>query len=271
VTPFHAIPYWVMMQVARKTTFVGMAHNALPHEKMPAQERLTRLVLGRCAGIVTHSATVADELDTLAPGVPTVTTPLPPQVEVTWSPLPERTGDRLHLLFFGFVRPYKGLDVAIDAMELLQAKGRGHRLTIVGQFWEPVEKWQDDIARRGLTDVIDLRPGYVTDSEVSGILAAHDALLLPYRSASQSGVVPAALVAGRPVVASDVAGISEAITDGVNGTLAEPGNAESLADAIERCAADLAVLAGRASETKLSYDDVADAVLKAAGNVQPRP
>jgi D-inositol-3-phosphate glycosyltransferase len=271
VTPVHAVPYRVMMLVARGTTFVAMAHNALPHEKMPAQERLIRWILGRCTGIVTHSNTVADELAELVPSVPTVTTPLPPQVEVERTPLPPRDGEGLHLLFFGFVRPYKGLDVAVSAIELLRARGRNHRLTVVGQFWEPVEKWQDDIARRGLGDVIELRPGYVTDREVSGILAAHDALLLPYRSASQSGVVPAALAAGRPVVATNVAGIAEAITDGVNGTLAAPGDAASLADAIERCAADLAVLAERTAETKLSYDDVADAVLKAAGDRHPRP
>lgn len=266
VTPFHAVPYRVMMQAAGDTRFVAMAHNVIPHESMPFQEKLTKWVLGRCAGVVTHSATVADELAVLTPGVETLTTPLPPHIAVERKPLPERVDGQLRLLFFGFVRPYKGLDVAFEALELLAAKGVRPHLTVVGEFWEPVEKWRADVVSRGLADQVDIRPGYLPDKEVSPLLAAHHALLLPYRSASQSGIVPVALKAGRPVIATAVGGISEAITDGVNGTLAQPGDAVSLADAIERCGADLEALAEGTQETKLSYDDVAAAVFKAAGD-----
>lgn len=265
VTPVHAVPYWVMMRRARNTRFVAMAHNAIPHEQMPFQERLTRWILGRCDGIVTHSATVANELAVLTPHVETITTPMPPHIAVERRPLPPLDDGQLRLLFFGFVRPYKGLDVAFEALQLLADRGARPRLTVVGEFWEPVEKCQAEVAGRGLSDQVDIRPGYLPDKEVGPLLAAHHAMLLPYRSASQSGIVPVALKAGRPVIATAVGGISEAVTDGINGALAAPGDAAGLAAAIERCAANLEALAEGTKETKLSYDDVADAVLKVAG------
>lgn len=265
VTPFHALPYRVMMLGAGKTTFVAMAHNAIPHERLPFQEKLTRWILGRCKGIVTHSITVANELAELTPDVPTTTTPLPPHIPVERQSLPDLDDGQMRLLFFGFVRPYKGLDVALEALAQLADKDVRPRLTIVGEFWQPVENFQDEVARLGLADQVDIHPGYLADDQVSDLLAAHHAMLLPYRSASQSGIVPVALKAGRPVIATAVGGISEAVTDGVNGALAQPGDADSLAAAIERCGADLDALAEGTQKTKLSYDDVAAAVLAAAG------
>ena len=118
--------------------------------------------------------------------------------------------------------------------------------------------------RAGLSEQVDLRLWYASDDEVERLLATHHAVLLPYRSATQSGIVPIALAAGRPVVATAVGGIAEVVEDGVNGTLATPGDADSLADAIERCAAQLTDLAAAATTVAESWDDVAAAVVKAA-------
>ena len=266
-TPFHALPYRVMMLAAGKTRCVAIVHNARPHESLPLQRPLTRWILGRCDGLVSHASTVADELAEFAPTVETVITPMPPEIEVRRTPLPP--DDTLRLLFFGFVRPYKGLDVALEAMALLKSKGVRTQLSVVGEFWDPIERWRSQIEQLGLADVVELRPGYVPDADVSDLLAAHHALVLPYRSASQSGIVPVALSAGRPVIATAVGGVAESVTDGVDGTLAAPGDAVSFADAIERCRQNLHELAAGTSEKVLTWDDVAVAVLKVAGVDQP--
>lgn len=263
-TPFHALPYRVIMWAAGSTPRrVAVVHNAVPHERLPLQRPLTRWVLGHCDGLVDHASTVAEEVGRLDLDVEAVTTPMPPLIEVIPHPMPE--ADPLRLLFFGFVRPYKGLDVALDALVLLGEHGIRPRLSVVGEFWEDVEPWHRRIDDLGLGDQVELHPGYVPDAEVSDLLAAHHAVLLPYRSASQSGIVPVAMSAGRPVIATAVGGIIETVTDGVNGTLADPGDPKSLASAIERCAEHLPELAARTRDETPTWDDVASAVFKVAG------
>ena len=266
-TPFHALPYRVMMGAARSARVVAIVHNAQPHERLPLQTLLTRWVLRRCNALVVHASTVADEVARLDIDVETITTPMPPLVDVTPQALP--AADPLRLLFFGFVRPYKGLDVALDALALLRDRGMRVELSVVGEFWEDVGPWEQRVAERHLDDQVVLRPGYVPDRDVNGLLAAHHGVLLPYRSASQSGIVPVALSAGRPVIATRVGGIAEAVDDGVNGVLAEPGDPESLAAAIERFAEHLPDLAAHARDNLPTWEDVAVAVMKMAGVDHP--
>lgn len=263
-TPFHTLTYLVVLALTRRTRRVAIVHNALPHEPLPFQRTLTRVVLGQCDGLIAHATTVADELDELLGGkVDTVTVAHPSNIGVERKPLPP-LDDGLRLLFLGFIRPYKGLDVALDALAELGQRGVRPKLTVVGEPWDPAEPWAERVAERGLSEQVDLRLGYASDDEVERLLATHHAVLLPYRSATQSGIVPIALAAGRPVVATAVGGIAEVVEDGVNGTLATPGDADSLADAIERCAAQLTDLAAAATTVAESWDDVAAAVVKAA-------
>ncbi|HEY8545289.1 MAG TPA: glycosyltransferase family 4 protein [Acidimicrobiales bacterium] len=274
-TPFHAVHYKVIAWAARagrrrtagasagRPALVAVVHNVEPHEKMPLQRPLTRWVLGSCTGLVAHSTSVAEQLQELIPGVEPVVTTMPTLLEVAPAPLPPT--DEIRLLFFGFVRPYKGLDVALDALALLREEGLRPRLRIRGEFWEPVEQFRAQVRARGLEDQVDLQPGYVPDGEVDGLLADCHAVVLPYRSASQSGVVPVAFAAGRPVVASNVGGFVDTVVEGVNGTLAEAGDPRSLADAIRRLVDDLPTLAAGTQKDQPTWDDVAQAVLVAAG------
>lgn len=268
-TPFYALTYGVVLAVKGKARAVAVVHNALPHEPLPLQRTLTRGVLGRCDGLVAHASTVAKDLDELLDGRVEVTRlPMPAHIPVQPTPLPE-VGDELRLLFFGFIRPYKGLDVALDALAKLRDRGVRHRLTVVGEPWDGSESWPDRVTERGLEDQVDMHLRYAADAEVSDLLAKHHAALLPYRSATQSGIAPIALAAGRPVVATAVGGLRDVIRDGQNGTLAEPNDPVSLADAIERCAADLTTLAAGASSGATTWDDVASAVVRAARIDEP--
>jgi D-inositol-3-phosphate glycosyltransferase len=265
-TPFHVLTYRVIMALAGRARTVAIVHNALPHEPLPLQRPLTRWILSRCDSLVVHASTVAKEVDELLSSrVETVMALMPPLVDVEPQPLPQLTDDGLRLLFFGFIRPYKGLDVALDALALLRQQGIRHRLTVAGEAWDPAEDWEHQVRRRGLSDQVDLRLGYVADSEVSGLLAGHHAALLPYRSATQSGIAPVAFAAGRPVVATAAGGLADVISDGENGTLATPGDVRSLADAIQRCARDLPAVASGALKMAPTWEDVVAAVTKAAG------
>lgn len=262
-TPFHAVPYRVIMAVARGVPAVAIVHNAVPHEALPLQRPLTKWVISRCAGIVVHAQSIADEVAELVGPIETVVTPHPPNIAVEAEPLPDTS--EMRLLFFGFVRHYKGVDIAIDAVAQLVERGVRCRLTVAGELWDPVDTWQEMIADRGLTGLVELRTRYVPDTEVSAVLAEHHAVVLPYRTASQSGIAPLALAAGRPVIATRVGGLEEIIVDGVNGTLADPGDASSLADAIERCMNDIDAIAANAGKDSSNWSDTVAAVLKAAG------
>ena len=263
-TPFYALTYRVVLALKGRARAVAVVHNSLPHEPLPLQRTLTRGVLGRCDGLVAHASTVAEEVDQLLDGRVEITTvEMPAHIPVDPTPLPPVSAG-LRLLFFGFIRPYKGLDVALDALAELRDEGVRHHLTVVGEPWDRDEPWAERVAERGLVDQVDLRLGYAGDDEVAGLLAEHHAVVLPYRSATQSGIVPVALAAGRPVVATDVGGISDVVHDGENGTLATAGDASSLAEAIQRCAAHLPELAAGATRLSTTWDDVAAAIVKVA-------
>lgn len=268
-TAFHAVPMRVVLRAAKGTKKVAVVHNAASHEALPLQRSLTRWVLSRCDGAVTHAGSVADELAELVPELESVSTPLPPLIHV--EPLALPPCEPFRLLFFGFVRPYKGLDVALDALAVLAARGVRPRLTVLGEFWGPVDPWQERVVALGLGPQVDLNPGYVPEAQLAHHLGEHHAVLLPYRSASQSGVAPIAHAAGRPVVAASVGGIAEVVVEGVNGTLAPPADPVALADAIERCATQVDALAAGAQQGRACWDDVAAAVLKFAGSAASVP
>lgn len=137
----------------------------------------------------------------------------------------------LRLLFLGFVRPYKGLDILLEALHLAQ---KPHLLNVVGEFWTSPEAFARRAAALGLSDRVALRPGYATDADVARALADTDVLVLPYREATSSQLPRIAFGAGVPVVASDVGDLGDQIQDGVNGVLVPPSDPERLADALDR-------------------------------------
>ncbi|GIU88838.1 MAG: glycosyl transferase [Acidimicrobiia bacterium] len=260
VTPFHA-PALLAVHLAARRPLVVVAHNALPHERMPFDVPLARLVFRRASRVVAHSRSVAREVERLAPGRPVTVTAMPPLIPVGPAPLPPRPP--LRLLCLGIVRGYKGFDVAVDAVSRLLARGRDVELTIAGQLWHDAAVWRERVRDPKLRGRVRLDARYVPDDEVGGLLARHHLVLAPYRSATQSGVVPIALAAGRPVVASRVGGLAEAVADGESGVLVPPGDPEALADAVERAGSGLEALAAGTAAHRPSWEAVADAVVAA--------
>ena len=134
-------------------------------------------------------------------------------------------------LFFGFIRPYKGLDVLLEAVTLL--KDCDFHLTVVGEFWRD-ERWATRfVERSGLGGKVEFVPRYVSDVEAAEYFARTDAVILPYRTATSSAVISLAYHYNKPVIASEVGGLPDVIEHGATGLLVKPGSPHDLAEALK--------------------------------------
>jgi len=137
------------------------------------------------------------------------------------------------VLFFGYVRPYKGVHNLLDAFAKVSARLNA-TLVIVGEFYEPSRPYVEHIERLELGQAVRLVDRYVSDEDVGLYFSAADVVILPYVSATQSGVVQIAFAFDTPVISTAVGGIPEVVKDGVNGLLVPPSDPEALAAAIVR-------------------------------------
>lgn len=265
VTPFQAPMYRVARLAARGVPAVSVVHNLVPHEPTRVDRALTRVGLGGIRGAVVHASEVAEQVNTRFPPTEVRLVHHPPNLPLHPTPLPP--GPPWRALFLGFVRPYKGLDIALDALASLRRGGVDIDLTVAGQIWGPAEPWRRQIEALDLDDHIDLRARYLPDREVAAALETHHLVVAPYRSATQSGIVPLAYAAGRPVVATAVGGLSDVVTEGLTGTLAPPDDPAAFAAAVERALDRLPDLAEGAAGSELvtTWEDVARCVIEAAG------
>ena len=211
---------------------VALCHNVLPHESTPFDRALMRALLRRVDTVLTHSSDQA----ALASGLtqaPVEVATLPPHLPSR--PVPDATAReyevRRRLLFFGLIRPYKGLDILLRA---LAAGPPDVSLTVAGEFWGGERETRALIDELGLTDRVDVRAGYVAAADVPALFAACDALVLPYRSATASQNVWLGHEHGVPVIATRVGALAVDIEDGVNGLVVEPGSVPGLTAALRR-------------------------------------
>ncbi|MFC4586506.1 glycosyltransferase family 4 protein [Sphaerisporangium corydalis] len=222
----------ILYGLRRRARVVALCHNVLPHERKPYDAPLVKALLRRADQVLTHSeeqAGLARELSATPVRVAALPPHLPARGEVTAS-----GGVRNRLLFFGMIRPYKGLDLLLRAL----ARVPGVSLTVAGEFWGGLDGTRDLIAELALGDRVELRPGYVPAAELPALFAEADALVLPYRSATASQNAWLGHENGLPVIATRVGALADHVTDGVDGLLVEPGSADALAEAITAFYAD---------------------------------
>lgn len=217
-----------------------LCHNVLPHEKRRVDLLLARRALARAQGFLVHSESDAAVLRALLPDARLRVHPHP-SYEALLDQAPTREAARAALgiapsarvlLFFGYVRAYKGLDLALRALARLADPQL--QLWVVGEFYEPRARTEALIAELNLRDRVRIVDRYVANEEVGQYFQAADLVLQPYRSATQSGIAQIALAAGRPVLATRVGGLPEQIEDGVSGLLVPPEDPAALAAAIAR-------------------------------------
>ena len=224
---FHAISRWSQ---AAGVPVVFFCHNVIEHENALWKRVLTQWVLASTNRFAVHTIQDRDHLSRFFPQAKILVHPHP-----IYDQFPKAIGNLspradLELLFFGFVRPYKGLDLLIDALSYL--KDRSIKLTIAGEFWSGI----NDIIRRidhcGVTEMVELRPTYHSEEDIAEIFARADVVVLPYRSATGSGIITLAYYYGRPVIATRVGGLQDVVRDGVTGWLVTPNCTEALARTI---------------------------------------
>lgn len=212
---------------------VALCHNVLPHERKPYDEPLMRQLLRRVDGVLVHSVEQAALARSLSDTPVTVAEMAPhfPERAAAGVPDAETSGVRNRLLFFGMIRPYKGLDVLLRAL----ATGPPDvSLTVAGECWDDPSETEALVESLGLSGRVDLRLGYVPAADVPGLFADADAAVLPYRSATGSQNVALAFSHGIPAIVTRTGTLPDQIRDGVDGLVCEPDDVASLAEAIKR-------------------------------------
>jgi len=215
----------------------GILHNAVPHEPHFWDKPLTKYFLGGCSGVVTLSPDVQSSLETL--GSYRSTQLFHPVYRQFGEPV-SRTeaekalgieGEGRNLLFFGLIRPYKGLDILIRAFGLLP---EDYRLIIAGEPYGSFEEYRKLIDASPAKNRIYIHTGFVPDAEVKNYFCAADLAVLPYRSASQSGVRAVACHFGVPLAVTDTGSLRQEVEGSGTGVVAAKATPQDVAEAITR-------------------------------------
>lgn len=223
-------------RMKKKCQVITLIHNAIPHEPRFFDKPLTALLFKQSHRFIVMSQTVKDDLLRLRPDAQYIYNPHPLYdhfgekiaKEEACRKLALQT-DKRTLFFFGLIRDYKGLDLLIEAMDLLDEQ---YQLVIAGESYGSFEKYQAQIDRSTARRRIYLHNRYVSDEEIPVFFSAADALILPYRSATQSGVVSVAYHYDLPMVATPVGDFPQSIALPQTGIVVPEISAEALAKGI---------------------------------------
>jgi glycosyltransferase involved in cell wall biosynthesis len=243
--PFMGACFGTILRRVKKnhhTKIICIADNVLPHEKRLGDKQLTKYFIKPVDAFITMSEKVLIDLRQF--------TDKPAQKIV--HPLYDNFGEQINkaearkhlrlnvddkiILFFGFIRKYKGLDILLEAMTLLKSEMRNPKseipkLLIAGEFYEDRKIYDEIIVKNNLQSQIILRTNFIADSEVKYYLSAADFVIQPYRNATQSGVTPLAYHFEKPMLVTNVGGLPSLVPDKKAGLVAEP-NAQSIAEKI---------------------------------------
>jgi glycosyltransferase involved in cell wall biosynthesis len=248
--PFMGPALGTILRRAKKnhhSKIVCIADNIIPHEIRPGDKAFTKYFLKTCDAFITMSSKVMDDLRKFQRDKPAklVQHPL---YDSFGEPIPKSeareklkiNNEKSIILFFGFIRKYKGLDILLDAMKLLKEKSQDPnskfqvpKLLIAGEFYEDEKPYREQIDKLGIRDNLLLHTDFIPDREVKYYLCAADAVIQPYRNATQSGVTPLAYHFEKPIIVTNVGGLPSLVPHEKAGLVAEP-NAASLANAILR-------------------------------------
>jgi glycosyltransferase involved in cell wall biosynthesis len=221
----------------KHTKVVCIADNIRPHEKRPGDTAFTKYFIKPIDAFITMSEKVMKDLKefTTKPAKQIVH----PLYDNFGEALPKQAA-REHLglpindkivLFFGFIRKYKGLDILLEAMSQPAIKQSGIKLLVAGEFYEDRKSYDEIIASKNLASQLILKTDFIQDSEVRYYLSSADFVIQPYRNATQSGVTPLAYHFEKPMLVTNVGGLPDLVPDGKVGLVSEP-NAQSIANKI---------------------------------------
>lgn len=242
--PFFAIAYLPILWRLKKNFRICICcNNVLPHDKIPFSKTLTKWILAKGNSFIIHSKDEEKIFNDLMPNKKVYYTTVCPNLNVVAGEkhTKESARDSLHLdpdchvmLFFGFVRKYKGLQYLLSAMPDIVKEDPHIKLLIVGEFYEDKTEYLKFIDTNGLMEHVLIHEEFVPDDELEIFFKAADVTVLPYVSATTSGVVQVAYQYGCPVIASSVGGLPEAVEDGKTGYLVKPCDSGELLKKIKQ-------------------------------------
>jgi glycosyltransferase involved in cell wall biosynthesis len=261
----------------RHTKIVAITDNVIPHEKRPGDTVFTKYFLGSCDAYITMSEKVMNDLRTYEKNKPAlqVMHPLydnfgaPVSKEEARKTLGLATDDRI-ILFFGFIRKYKGLDILLEAMKIIRQQNKNIKLLVAGEFYEDEKPYRELIEKYELHDVLILRTEFIADKDVKFYLCAADAVVQPYRNATQSGVTPLAYHFEKPMIVTNVGSLPSLVPDGKVGLVAEP-EAGAIAGAVMRyfeLGENYFIPHLRSEKEKYSWHQMTEAIIKLADDIQ---
>jgi len=220
------------------TKIICIFDNVIPHEKSIIDRFLTKYFTNSIDAAVVMSKSVGEDLKTFRVNIPVVLNPHP--LYDNYGPIISRekalkeldlNSEFSYLLFFGFIRAYKGLDLLLEAFADKRLKNSRLKLIIAGEFYENDTLYKELIKKHEIGHDIILHEHFIKEDEVAAFFCAADLIVQPYRSATQSGVTQIAYHFEKPMLVTNVGGLSEIVPDGICGYVVNP-EPESIADAI---------------------------------------
>lgn len=237
--PFMAPCFGTISKIAKTNNYskvITIIDNIIPHEKRPGDTKLAQYFANNVDGFVTMSRKVLEDVSLFNTSKPRIFSPHPiydnfgqpvnKDIAITELNLDPTYK---YILFFGFIRDYKGLDILINAMPAL--KDEKIKLLVAGEFYTDSKPYLELIKKLGLENCIVLSNDFIPDSEVYKYFSACDLVVQPYKSATQSGVTQIAYHFNKPMVITNVGGLEEFVPQGVVGYVVNP-NSKEVAEAI---------------------------------------
>ncbi len=241
--PFMAPCFSTIARIVRKnkhTKVVSVLDNIIPHEKRPGDFFLAKMFVKQVDGFIAMSQSVMDDLGKFDRQKPRKLSPHPLFDNFGASVSREDALGKLRLdpefryiLFFGFIRDYKGLDILLKALNNTELKNKPVRLLVAGEFYNNAAQYQQIIKEEGIEGQLVLRNDFIADEEVRYYFSAADLIAQPYKSATQSGVTQIAYHFEKPMLVTNVGGLPEIVPHEKVGYVVVP-EPENIAEALNR-------------------------------------
>lgn len=230
--PFMGPCFGTIARLAKKnrhTKVISILDNVVPHEKRVGDVAFTKYYIGSSDAFIGMSQTVLDDLKLFDNKKPSAFNPHP-LFDNFGKPVPKEQAKQLlgldagtnYMLFFGFIRDYKGLDLLLEAFADERLQKLKLKLIIAGEFYSDKKKYDDLIDNYNLKDRLVLKTDFIPDSEVFKYFCAADIVVQPYKHATQSGVTQIAYQFNKPMIVTNVGGLAEIVPDGKAGYVVEP-------------------------------------------------
>lgn len=254
------------------TRIVAILDNIIPHEHRIGDRMFSRYFVKSTDAFVAMSQSVLNDLGQFDTKKPRCFCPHP--LYDHYGELVDKSearkvlnldADGHYVLFFGFIRKYKGLDLLLDAMADCRMKEHDIKLVVAGEFYGDPKPYMEQIERLGIDDRVALCTDFIPDSKVNNYFRACDLVAQPYKSATQSGVTQIAFHFEKPMLVTDVGGLAEIVHDGEMGYVVQPDGKE-IADAIVRYydegREEAFIEAVREEKKKYGWDKMTEAIEK---------